>query len=92
MNSKDLLSEISQNLEKIANERDSLRQLLEQKDRTIDLLQTQVDELSNGLDSSGISESNNLQSTQYNHSNEELKLKIDGLVEEIDECLALLNN
>ncbi len=91
MNSKELLSQITQNLEKIARERDSLRERSTAKDEEIMILKAEINTLKGQVESSlgNASAMDNLNDTS---NNEVLKKRIDGLVEEIDECLALLNN
>jgi uncharacterized coiled-coil DUF342 family protein len=91
MNPKELLSQIAQNLEKIARERDELRDVSAKQKEEIILLKAEISELKGQVKKA--SESAPVIENLNSSSNSgEIKKRIDGLVEEIDECLALLNN
>ena len=91
MNSKELLSQIAQNLEKIARERDEFKDISAKQKEEIIQLKAEISELK---DQVRISEEKDVVTEKISSSsdNGEIKKRIDGLVEEIDECLALLNN
>ena len=91
MNPKELLSQIAQNLEKIARERDELKENSISQKKEIQELKETIKRLNS--DAAAVNEkfiaANNLNTSS---DNGDIKKRIDGLVEEIDECLALLND
>lgn len=92
MNPEELLKKLESNLESIAAQRDSLRQLCEEKDKKIAELNVKILGLEGQLSTNLEDQKEHSISTQRSIDNGRVKLKIDGLIEEIDECLALLNN
>ncbi len=92
MNSKEIISKIGENLEKIASQRDQFQETIAKQNEEITELRSQITSLQEQLSQLPKEANNQLISTQNTSSNEEVKLKIDGLIEEIDECLTLLNN
>lgn len=92
MNSQDILSKIGENLEKIASQRDQFKEKISKQNEELEALRSKVEDLEYQLNQQPTEVNNQLISTQDTSSNEEVKLKIDGLIEEIDECLTLLNN
>jgi len=91
MNSKELLTQIAQNLEKIARERDEFKDVSAAQKEEIIILKAEISSLKDQIKESLETEvvANNITNSP---NNGEIKKRIDGLVEEIDECLALLNN
>jgi len=91
MNSKELLTQIAQNLEKIARERDEFKDVSAAQKEEIIILKAEIsslkDQIKESLETKVVA--NNITNSP---NNGEIKKRIDGLVEEIDECLALLNN
>lgn len=91
MESKELLAKIAENLEKIASDRDKYLEESRVQKEQINQLKLDISkleaQLKNSLEVQKAPEQNVKSSTD-----EDIKKRIDGLVEEIDECLALLNN
>ena len=92
MNSNEILSKIGRNLEKIASQRDQFKDTISRQHKEIEGLREEIQSLELQLKQLPERANNQLQSTIDTSKNEEVKLKIDGLIEEIDECLTLLNN
>lgn len=91
MNSKEILSQIAQNLEKIARERDEFKEASANQKEEIINLKAEISALKNDLKLAQESKPA-LEKVNVPSDNEGIKKRIDGLVEEIDECLALLND
>ncbi len=93
MNPKELLTKVGENLESIAKQRDSYRETCEEKNIEIEKLKVTISDLEERLAHQLEEQPKNQSNSTYtSENNDEVKLKIDGLIEEIDECLALLNN
>lgn len=92
MNSQEILSKIGENLDQLAAQRDHFKETVSKQNEEIHKLKAKVENLEHQLNQLPKEANNQLISTQNTSSNEGVKLKIDGLIEEIDECLTLLNN
>ncbi|MFK7757198.1 MAG: hypothetical protein AB8B53_09735 [Flavobacteriales bacterium] len=92
MNSQEILSKIGENLDQLAAQRDHFKETVSKQNEEIQKLKAKVENLEHQLNQLPKEANNQLISTQNTSSNEGVKLKIDGLIEEIDECLTLLNN
>lgn len=91
MNPKELLKRIDNNLESIALDRDVLKITCDEQKIEINKLKSEISDLQAKL-SEKLEDEKNQSNSPTPPSNEGVKLKIDGLIKEIDECLTLLNN
>lgn len=92
MTPKELVHKLEKNIESIANQRDSYKNLCDDKDAEISKLKTTISNLEEQLFTALEGSNNQSSSINPSEESEDVKLKIDGLIGEIDECIALLNN
>jgi predicted nuclease with TOPRIM domain len=92
MNPKELLIKLEKNLDSLGTEKVALRDKCVLQEIELEELKKKVTSMENEkslLLTDKTDESNSIISPEKNKG---VKLKIEGLIEEIDECLTLLNN
>ncbi len=92
MNPKELLIKLEKNLDSLGAEKVALKDKCVLQEIELEELKKKVTSLENektSLLTDKTDESNSIISPEKNKG---VKLKIEGLIEEIDECLTLLNN
>jgi len=91
MNPNEALQKIKDNFKRVISERNELRVSLERKNNEIAELEVQIQILNEEKGSLSTDKNQSVTNTMSSN-NEEMNQKIDGLIDEIDECLALLNS
>ena len=92
MNPIELLVKLEKNLDSLGAEKAALKEKFILQEIEIEELKEKITSMENARSLLLIDKKNQSNSIITPKKNEGVKLKIEGLIEEIDECLTLLNN